>query len=144
MKKKTSPLLVLAVLCVCLCGAASLFVLRPVPDLDYINWKYPEIKGIIPESAIGTRVQVFLDPSFYYKFDASQADAAQLATLLKLERVDQASHCFRPTGLFWHDLWWRPDAQSTPMLFNAYREGDDICLMYDSKDKIIYLYIQNT
>ncbi len=61
MKKK----LFWAIVCICLCGAAIVFALRPVPDLDYIDWKYPELKGSIPESVIGARVQVFLDPSWY-------------------------------------------------------------------------------
>jgi hypothetical protein len=143
MKKKTSILLVLTV-CLGMCSVCALIVFLPVPDTDYLHWKYPELNGKLPDSMIGTRVQVFLDPSFYYKFDASEADATQLAELLGLDPVDYASQCFRPTGLFWHDLWWHPDPKSTSRIFNAYRNGDDICLMYDFQEKVIYLYIQNT
>jgi hypothetical protein len=144
MKKNNWSLFVLAALCLCLCDVCIFVILRPVPDTDYLYAKYPELKGKLPDSMIGTRVQLFIDPSLYYKFDANEAEATQLAGLLGLTPVDTASQCFRPTGLFWQDVWWHPNLKSTSRLFNAYRNGDDICLMYDFQEKVIYLYIQNT
>lgn len=129
-------------------GILAVIFLRPVPDLDFLYSNYPELEGSIPANVIGTEVIYFLDPSFYYKFDGSAADAARLAGLLKLEPVTEISIYnpgFHPTGLFWHDwLWWHPSAANTFLLFNAYRNGNDIYLMYDAQDQVIYLYIQNT
>src|SRR5262249_50723582 len=131
MKKKTLSFFILGALGLCLCDVCVFVLLRPVPDTDYLYINYPEVKGKLPDGVIGTRVQVFLDPSLYYKFDASEADATQLARLLHLNPIadlDTESHCFQSTGLFWQNVWWHPNAKSTSLLFNAYRDGDDICL----------------
>ena len=125
-----------------------MFFLRPVADLDFLYTNYPEIKGKIPENVIGSEIVGFLDPSFYYKFNASEADAVELARLLKLQpatSIDRFNPAFHPTGMFWHDwTWWHPDAANTSKLFNAYRDGNDIYLIYDVQERVIYIYIQNT
>jgi hypothetical protein len=143
-KKKHPSFFILAILSIYLCGACALIALLPIPDLDYLYEKYPEVKESIPNDIIGTRVQVFMDPSLYYKFRANEAQADQLAGLLNLSPVNYASHCFQSTGLFWHDWWWHPDPKNTSRLYNSYQKGDDICLIYDFIDEVIYLYIQNT
>ena len=127
---------------------AAVIFLRPVADLDFLYINYPEVKGHIPESVIGTSIVGFLDPSFYYKFPASEADAVQLAGLLKLKPVETISNldpAFQPTGMFWHDwTWWHPNASRTSRLYNAYRDGNEIYLVFDFQEQVIYLYIQNT
>lgn len=140
-------MVVLCLICILL-GMVAVVFLRPVADLDFLYITYPETKGHIPADVMGTRVVYFLDPSFYYKFSASEADAVQLAQLLKLEPVsgiDNSNPAFHPTGMFWHDwFWWQPNAGNTSKLFNAYRNGNDIYLVYDFRAGVIYLYIQNT
>ena len=147
MKKLPKLTWALGLICI-FAGILAVIFLRPVADLDFLYVNYPETKGHIPADVIGTRVVYFLDPSFYYKFSASEADTVQLAQLLKLEPVssiDNTSPAFRATGMFWHDwFWWQPNAGSTSKLFNAYRDGNDMYLVYDFRAGVIYLYIQNT
>lgn len=147
MKNRSRIIWALALICV-FGGTAAAFFLRPVPDLDFLYINYPEIKGRIPTSVIGTTVVYFLDPAFYYKFNASETEAVELARLLKLEPADSTdifSPIFHPINLFWHDwTWWHPNPAGASKLFHAYREGNDVYLLYDFKEKIVYLYIQNT
>ena len=147
MKKTSRFILVCILLCIVLASVAAFF-LRPVPDLDFLYINYPEIKGYIPASVIGTRVVYFLDPSFYYKFSATEADAVEIARTMKLEPVaasNFASPIYSPTQLFWHDwTWWHPNPANASRLFNAYLDGNDVYLLYDSQEQVIYITIQNT
>lgn len=129
-------------------GILAFVFVRPVADRHFLETTYPEIKDSLPNDVIGTEIVGFLDPSFYYRFSGSETDAVTLAEKLKLDpipTIDSFSSCFRPTGLFWHDwTWWQPNVANTSKLFHAYRDGNDICLMYDFQNRHIYLYIQNT
>lgn len=131
-----------------LCAVAAAILLRPVADLNFLYIYYPEVKGKIPESVIGTSIVGFLDPSFYYKFPSTEADAVKIAGLLKLKPVETISNldpAFQPTGMFWHDwTWWHPNASRTSKLYDAYRDGNEIYLVFDFQEQVIYLYIQNT
>lgn len=125
-------------------GILAIISLRPVANLDYLYTYYPETKDSLPTDVIGTEIVGFLDPSFYYRFSGSEADAVALAEKLQLE-ADPPINCFRPTGMFWHDLtWWNPNVANASKLFRIYRNGNEFCLMYDFRNQLIYLYIQNT
>lgn len=144
MKKFRRSLLIAILIFWVIGGILALVFMRPVANLYFLYTYYPEVKDSLPADVIGTEIVGFLDPSFYYRFSGSEADAVALAEKLKLE-ADPEINCFRPTGLFWHDLtWWNPNVANASKLFYIYRDGNEICLMYDFQNRLIYLYIQNT
>lgn len=148
MKKFRRSLLTTIVIFWIIGGILALIFLRPVADLHFLETYYPEVKDSLPADVTGTEIVGLLDPSFYYRFSGSEADAVALAEKLKLEavpQIDSFSSCFQPTGMFWHDwTWWQPSMANASKLFHAYRDGNEFCLMYDFQNRLIYLYIQNT
>ncbi len=135
---------------VLLAVAFLLFILRPAPNTEFLHQNFPELQGRTPNLK-GSSVTFFLDPSFFYKFTATEQDLEAIVSQLGLELIPNDRRDYykeqvfgRNRPLHWHSWWWRPAITSDSLLFSAYRNGNQLYLLYDSNAKVIYLYIQNT
>jgi hypothetical protein len=124
------------------------FILRPAPNTEFLYRNFPELQNYT-QNLKGSSAAFFLDPSFFYKFTATEQDVGTIVSQLALESIPdgqrgyyQAQVFGRNKPMFWHSWWWRPTFQSDSLVFSGHRNGNQIYLLYNTN--IVYLYIQNT
>ena len=126
-----------------------LFLAYPNPDKDFLFRNIPELQGKT-NRLIGSSTALFLDPSFYYRFDMSETAFLQLMQQLGLETVEDSHYDYyqdtvfalhRP--FFWHNWWWKPTANSG-QIFTTWRDGNILTFVFVPSKQKVFLYIQNT
>jgi hypothetical protein len=130
--------------------AFLLFILRPAPNTEFLYRNFPELRDYTKRFK-GSSVAFFLDPSFFYKFTATEQEFGEIVSRLNLELIPTDQRDYYQEYVFgnnnpmpWHLWWWRPNFTSASLLFSGHRNGNQLYLLYDSNAKVIYLYIQNT
>ena len=130
-----------------LLGVLSL--LYPRPNQGFLFRNIPELRGQT-RGLIGSSTALFLDPSFYYRFEMSEAAFLQLVNQLGLEAVDTGRYKYYQDTVFalhrpyvWHNWWWKPNANSGH-IFTAWRNGNILTFVFVPTQQQVFLYIQNT
>jgi hypothetical protein len=130
--------------------AFLLFILRPAPNTEFLYRNFPELQGHTPRLK-GSSIAFFLDPSFFYKFTATEQEFGEIVSRLELEQIPNDQRDYYKEQVFgrnnpmpWHSWWWRPNLTSDSLLFSGHRNGNQLYLLYNSGTNVIYLYIQNT
>jgi hypothetical protein len=124
------------------------FILRPAPNTEFLYRNFPELQGHTPKLK-GSSTAFFLDPSFFYKFTATEQEFGAIASRLELEPIPNDQRDYYKEYVFgrnnpmpWHSWWWRPTITSDSLLFSGHRNGNQVYLLYNAN--VIYLCIQNT
>jgi hypothetical protein len=124
------------------------FALRPTPNTEFLYRNFLELQPYT-KNLKGSSTAFFLDPSFFYKFTATEQDLELIVSQLGLEPVPNEQHDYfkeqtfgRNKPMLWHSWWWRPAITSNSLLFSGHRGGNQVYLLYNAN--VIYLYIQNT
>jgi hypothetical protein len=127
-----------------------LFIFRPAPNTEFLYRNFPELQSYT-ENLKGSSVAFFLDPSFFYKFTATERDVGTIASQLNLEPIQNDQRTYYKEQVFgrnrplpWHSWWWRPVIKSDTLLFSGHRNGNQLYLLHNIGTNVIYLYIQNT
>jgi hypothetical protein len=133
-----------------LAAAFLLSILRPAPNTEFLYRNFPELQGHTPRLK-SSSVAFFLDPSFFYKFTATEQEFGEIVSQLELEPIPNDQRDYYQEYVFgrnkplpWHSWWWRPNFTLDSLLFSGHRNGNQLYLLYDSTAHVIYLYIQNT
>lgn len=79
--------------------AFLLSILRPAPNTEFLYRNFPELQGHTARLK-GSSVAFFLDPSFFYKFTATEQDLGEIVSqltrhLAKLTEVGFYKECRR-------------------------------------------------
>ncbi len=127
-----------------------LFLAYPTPDKDFLFRNLPELQGKTTK-LIGSSTVLFLDPSFYYRFELNETEFLQLMQQLELEAVEDTHYTYYKDTVFdlhkpffWHNWWWKPVLNNQTWLFEGYRNGNVLTFLYAPEKQKVLLYIQNT
>jgi hypothetical protein len=115
---------------------------QAAPSLSY--WFEPAPAGIHVRRS--TVVAVFLDPSFYYRLEASSAHFYSLISTQQLTEFAINSYACqalfsRPTP--W-TLWWQPKSLDASSCYQGDVRGNIVYLLFSPGQSTAYLDIQNT
>jgi hypothetical protein len=130
--------------------AFLLFILRPAPNTEFLYRNFPELQSYT-KNLKGSSIAFFLDPSFFFKFTATEQELREMVSRLELEPIPNDQRDYYKEYVFgknnpmpWHSWWWQPSITSDSLLFSGHHNGNQLYLLYNAGTNVIYLYIQNT
>lgn len=122
----------------------------PRPNTAFLFRNFPEFQGMT-SSLKGSSTALFLDPSFFYRFNADLPSVVRLAEQMALRPVESAQWDYyrqvvlgKNRPFFWHSWWWRPELQQGAMLWEGSRNGNNLVLLFLPEQQLVYVYVQNT